>query len=98
MPIRKVLANDQVEADRGKVALERGPLVYCVEGVDNNGDVDQVVVNDQTRLTSVNAPDFITTSVLIKGENAGGKKFTAIPYHLWSHRGVGKMAVWVSGK
>ncbi|PKK38167.1 six-hairpin glycosidase [Siphonobacter sp. SORGH_AS_0500] len=98
MPIRKVLANEQVEADRGKVALERGPLVYCVEGVDNGGDVNEISVSDQTKLKFVNDPDFITTSVLIKGENADGKKFTAIPYHLWSHRGVGKMAVWVPKK
>ncbi|PMD96621.1 six-hairpin glycosidase [Siphonobacter sp. BAB-5405] len=98
MPIRKVLAHEKVKADQGRVALERGPIVYCVEGVDNGGEVEQISVNEQTKLKAINAPDFITTSVLIKGENPGGAKFTAIPYHLWSHRGVGKMAVWLHNR
>ncbi|MFT4031440.1 MAG: glycoside hydrolase family 127 protein [Siphonobacter sp.] len=93
MPIRKVLANEQVQADRGLLALERGPIVYCVEAADNGGKVDQIILAKDTKLKAVNAPDFLTESVLIKEE--GKTNFTAIPYFLWSHRGPGAMAVWI---
>lgn len=98
MPVRKVLAHEKVTADKGRVALERGPVVYCVEGVDNGGTVKKVSVGAQTTLHTVNAPDFITESVLIKGESPDGARFTAIPYCLWSHRGVGEMAVWLPAR
>ncbi|MCY7350788.1 MAG: glycoside hydrolase family 127 protein [Cytophagaceae bacterium] len=97
MPVRKVLANDKVQADRGKVALERGPIVYCVEGVDNGGTVSNLSISDQTQFSTVSAPDFITAATLIKAKE-NGRTFTAIPYHLWSHRGPGEMAVWLPKK
>ncbi len=97
MPVRRVLANEKVAADRGKVALERGPVVYCVEGVDNGGTVAGVAVSDQTIFRTVAAPDFVAPCVLVKGTD-GGQEFTAIPYHLWSHRGPGEMAVWLPKK
>lgn len=94
MPVRRVLADERVVADRGRVALERGPLVYCLEGVDNGGDVSSVFIDNQTTLSTVAAPDFVTAAVLVKGQT-GGRAFTAVPYHLWSHREPGPMAVWL---
>lgn len=96
MPVRRVVSNEKVAANRGRVALERGPVVYCVEGADNGGKVGDLVLTPQTQLRAVAAPDFLTECVLIKAQNPGGtRSFTALPYHLWSHRGPGEMAVWL---
>jgi DUF1680 family protein len=97
MPVRRVVANEQVAADRDLVALERGPVVYCVEGVDHGGTVSQLSVSEKTTFQPVAAPDFVATAMLIKARD-GERTFTAIPYHLWSHRGPGEMAVWLPKK
>ena len=52
MQVRRVIANDQVTVNLGKVALERGPIVYCVEGVDNNGHVFNLFLGDSIELTA----------------------------------------------
>ncbi|HWT74857.1 MAG TPA: beta-L-arabinofuranosidase domain-containing protein [Mobilitalea sp.] len=39
MNVKRIFACKEVSADSGKVAFSRGPLVYCLEGVDNNGDI-----------------------------------------------------------
>ena len=58
MPVRRVLANDKVEADRGRAALQRGPIVYALEGPDNtNGKVRNIVLPDDAPLTSEFRPD-----------------------------------------
>ncbi len=90
MPVRRVLASDEVEADRNNVALERGPLVYCAEAVDNGGHVAQLHLPDTTVLKVAFVPQLFGGIIAIKGLN-----FTAIPYHLWSHRGEGEMRVWL---
>jgi DUF1680 family protein len=96
MLVRQVVAHPAVEANRGRVALERGPVVYCVEGADNGGKVHDLTLTPQTQLTARPAPDFLTDCVLIKASGpAGTRPFTAIPYHLWSHRGPNEMAVWL---
>jgi hypothetical protein len=92
MPVRRVGAHDAVEADRGRVALERGPLVYCVEGVDHGGRVDQIAVSDEATLVAEPRKDLLNGVYVIR--DAAGT-FAAIPYYAWSHRGVGPMAVWL---
>ena len=91
---RRIEAHPYVQEDRGRVAIARGPLVYCVEGVDNKGEVD---------FTLAANPDFSTEErsgllggvTLIRGRTAAGSRFTAIPLYAWDNRMAGKMRVWL---
>ncbi len=67
MPVRRVVADDLVEADAGLVAFERGPIVFCVEGVDNGGDVFDMVVPDSAKLRSHFRPDLLGGVQVITG-------------------------------
>jgi DUF1680 family protein len=93
MPIRRVLAHPQVADCRGKVALERGPIVYAAEGVDNGGRALDIVIPDDMPLSAEHRADLLSGVTVITGNT-----FTAIPYYAWSHRGVGEMTVWFSRK
>lgn len=92
MPIRRVKAHPLLADDVARVALERGPIVYCVEQADVNG-VDAIELSDVAGMTAepVNDP---ALGSYVRIENDAGK-FVAVPYHLWAHRGAGAMAVWV---
>jgi DUF1680 family protein len=108
MPVRFVRANGAVTQDLGRVALERGPLVYCFEGVDNIADLDSLVVEPGADAAFSFHPDLlggvgvidIDAAVVRKTEGeAGSSKFIqarAVPYYAWAHREVGPMAVWVA--
>lgn len=104
MQVRRVVANDNVEDDRGKAVLERGPIVYCLEGIDQH---DSTVFNKAVTLTTpiearYNA-DKLGGIVELNGqaeevEEDGTVKdvaFTAIPYSTWNNRGAGEMEVWI---
>ncbi len=93
MPVRQVTAHEKVAADRRKVALERGPLVYCVEGKDNGGSLKGIVLAKNTAFQTTFQPDLLQGIVTIRGR--GGQAFTAIPYYAWSNRGADAMAVWL---
>ncbi|MBP1634684.1 MAG: glycoside hydrolase family protein [Acidobacteria bacterium] len=94
MPVRRVAANPAVEDDRGRVAIERGPLVYCLEGPDNGGEVATRVLPDAAVLTPEARPDLLNGVVVIKaaGEAPG---LTLIPYYAWANRGASNMEVWI---
>lgn len=110
MPIRRVLAHDDVEADRGKVALERGPIVYCLEWPDNRGGhVRNILLPDESPLTTEFRKDLLGGIQFIGGKAFGYKyrndektlektkqDFLAIPYYAWAHRGKGEMTVWLA--
>jgi hypothetical protein len=109
MPVRRVVANEQVEADRGRVALQRGPIVYCVEWPDNpNGRVRNLMISDSVPLRAEFKSDLLNGVEVVKGKALGlaydekGKvirsdqDFTAIPYYAWANRGRGQMVVWIS--
>ncbi len=99
MPVRRVIAHENVEDDQGKVALTRGPIVYCTEGIDNNNDVFNLVIPDHVKFTTQYRNDLLDGIRIIKGivSDKSGKKrpLMAIPYYSWSHRGPGEMAVWL---
>ena len=109
MPVRRVAAHESVEADRGRVALQRGPIVFTAEWVDNpNGKVRNIVMPDSTALTSRFRADLLNGVQVIEGRSVGlsydasGKvlkqeqPFVAIPYAMWANRGRGQMAVWLA--
>ena len=69
MPVRRMLANDKVDANRGRVALQRGPLVYCVEAVDNGGiHTDAIVLGDEAHLQVARRKDLLGDVVVITGD------------------------------
>ena len=111
MPVRKVVAINEVKDDRNRVALQRGPLVYCFEHVDNGGKVMNVIVPDNTTFASQFKPGLLNGVVVIQGEapvvtvSSNGlsatsviKKITAIPFFSWANRGEGEMQVWMPRK
>jgi uncharacterized protein len=92
MPVRRVVASEQVEADRGRVALQRGPIVYCLEWPDNPGvRVLDASLKDDEKLTAQFEPDLLHG---VETVEAGPLK--AIPYYAWANRGKGEMEVWIS--
>lgn len=108
MPVRRVVADERVAADRGRVALQRGPLVYCIESPDNrDGPLSDLALPGDHSLTAEWAPDLLNGVVALKGRAhrrmraEGGSSvlkeqaFTAIPYYAWAHRGPGEMLVWL---
>ncbi len=94
MPARYVKANEKVEADRGRYCVERGPLVYCAEWVDNEGvDVREARLSPAEALTVESRPELLHGIDAVKAGD-----LTLIPYYAWNHRGAGNMAVWLKEK
>jgi DUF1680 family protein len=94
MPIRRVLSHENVADNAGRVALERGPIVYCAEWVDNGGQVSHLVLPDEAELRTEHRPEMLNGLTVIRGR-ANDQDFLAIPYYAWAHRGEGEMAVWL---
>ena len=92
MEPRIVRANDKVEADRGMLCVEWGPLVYCAEQPYNQTDIMEARITSQTRFR-IGKTDIAGTPVatLI----AEDQPLTLIPYYAWCHRGAEKMRVWL---
>jgi uncharacterized protein len=99
MPVRRVVADERVADDKGKVAIERGPLVYCVEGADNDNSVLDLVVPDSVGFAVERRADLLAGVTVLRAsvsDRAGRPRhLTAIPYYAWSNRGAGEMAVWL---
>ncbi len=93
MQVRRVIADERVEENRGKVALEYGPLVYAVEEADNP-NVDKIVATPDAAYSVESRVSLLEGVKVITGEDKTGS-FVAIPYYAWSNRGVGKMKVWL---
>jgi len=109
MPIRRVQSHEKVEENAGRVALERGPLVYCAEWVDNKGYVSNIVLQDDVTLEPQFRENLINGVIRLHGIASAFKydedgktpimvkqAFTAIPYYAWAHRGQGEMTVWLA--
>lgn len=94
MLARKVVANNNVKEIEGKVAIERGPIVYCAEQVDNTDRVLAKTISADQILKPVFVSDELQGVVKIKLDDG----FTLVPYYSWSHRGLGEMAVWFEMK
>jgi hypothetical protein len=108
MPVRRVAANDLVTVNQGRLAIQRGPLVYCAEWPDNpNGRVRNLVLPVDAALTAEHRPDLLNGVTVVKGRATAlvadeqGKvqkteqEFAAIPYYAWANRGPGEMIVWI---
>jgi DUF1680 family protein len=94
MPVRRVLANERVAEDTGRSAIQRGPVLYALEGVDNGGSLKDVTLPLDAKLTSTFKPDLLGGVQVVSG-TVGDRTVTAIPYYAWNNRGKGEMEVWV---
>lgn len=93
LAVRRVRCDPAVTENRGKVALTRGPLVYCLEGVDNDGKACARRLPDDAPLTAAWAPELLHGVVVVHA-GAPAAALTFVPYYAWGHRGLGEMAVW----
>jgi len=106
MPVRKVLTDDKVESNRAKLALERGPVVYCAEGIDNQGNVLNLLLEEDAELQADDLSNLLNGVSVIRGSARvrepaeqdfrkwKTQPFAAIPYYAWAHRGTSEMTVW----
>ncbi len=109
MQVEKVLANENVKDDVGRFALQRGPLVYCLEGPDHSDQsVQNIVVDQQSNFTPIYNESLLNGVLLLNGTgNATARQensdqllkkelpVKAIPYYAWNNRGPGEMVVWI---
>jgi DUF1680 family protein len=94
MPARRVLAHEGVAEDRGKAAIQRGPIVYAIEGIDNGGRALDVALPLDAPLKSEFRGGLLNGLEVVTAQ-AGARTITAIPYFAWANRGKGEMAVWI---
>ena len=108
MDVKLVEARTELKQDQGRIALQRGPIVYCVEGADNNGKAWNLIVPKNTRFTTVDYKVLdepvkaITAEVPVVMVGSDGqslltekRKIVAIPYYAWANRGKNEMQVWL---
>ncbi|WP_078060041.1 glycoside hydrolase family 127 protein [Gracilibacillus timonensis] len=96
MPVETMKAHPLVKENVGKIALQRGPLVYCVEQTDNQLPVENIAVQEDTSYVLEDKLEWLNGGVLLKGINKNsGVSFSAIPYYAWDNREAGSMKVWL---
>jgi len=109
METQKVIANQQVKADRDRFVFERGPIVYCLEGPDNrDSTVQNITVDKMAVSNALYRPNLLNGVEVITAKGTGSKRrinsdallqtdqdVTAIPYYAWANRGSGEMTVWI---
>jgi DUF1680 family protein len=111
MNTRKIVSREDLKQDKDRIALQRGPIVYCVEGADNNGKAWNILFPENTTVTTVNYKildepvialqanvPVITTGADNASLHTEVKKVTAIPYYTWCNRGSNQMQVWLPVK
>lgn len=90
MPARVVKCDDHVTADKGLLALQRGPVVYCIEEQDCSVPIEQVTAGRFAAAAASFRENVLGGVTILTGEGV-----TAVPYFAWSNRGTGKMKVWI---
>ncbi|MBL7743540.1 MAG: glycoside hydrolase family 127 protein [Chitinophagaceae bacterium] len=111
MEVRRVIAHEKLGDDIGKVALQRGPIMYCAEWPDNNGKVSNIILPGNTSFTAEYKADMLNGVQVLKAEAIAvitdekenkvttvKRPFVAIPYYSWANRGRGEMTVWFPEK
>jgi DUF1680 family protein len=111
MDVKRIVARNEVKQDEERVAIQRGPLVYCVEGADNNGQAWNLTLPDKASfkvgfqkdlLEGVTTLQFEAPTLQISADGQSVKTetrtITAIPYYAWCNRGQNPMQVWLPRK
>jgi DUF1680 family protein len=100
MEVRRVAAHENISENKNLIAIERGPIVYCAEEIDNPGDFSQLTIPADAEFQVEKRED------LLKGVNVircicqtisrdTANNIVLVPYYAWSNRGIGKMKVWI---
>jgi len=94
MPIQRIYSHDNLKENKGKVALMRGPIVYCIEAVDNPGvDVLNLALSPKAELSAEYRAALLGGVTVIKSE-----ALTAVPSYAWANREKGAMTIWINEK
>jgi DUF1680 family protein len=107
MEVRRVVANAQIKEDIGKIALQRGPIMYCAEWADNGGKTSNLIIPSSTTFQPEFNAGLLNGVTVLKGNvkqvnvdasgenvSTANKELIAIPYYSWANRGKGEMMVW----
>jgi DUF1680 family protein len=109
MEVQKILANINVKEDKNRFALERGPIMYCLEGPDNkDATVQNIVVDKNAVINAMYKPDMLNGVTVLQMDGSSASRqlnsdqlinaeqtVTAIPYYAWANRGPSEMTVWI---
>jgi DUF1680 family protein len=111
MQTNKVIAREELKQDKGRIAIQRGPVVYCIEGADNSGKAWNVIIPENTKFETIDykvldeSVKALTAEVPVVTVGEDGlslktekKKIIAIPYYTWANRGKNEMQVWLPTK
>jgi len=111
MEMIMVRAREELKQDKGRIAIQRGPVVYCIEGADNNGKAWNVIIPENTKFETIDykvldeSVKALTAEVPVVTVGEDGlslktekKKIIAIPYYTWANRGKNEMQVWLPTK
>jgi DUF1680 family protein len=111
MPVRMIESRGELKFNNNRVALQRGPLIYCVEGADNDGKAWNLIVPANSTFNTVKSTVLSENIIALQGQlpvvNVSGdgtslqtstKTITAIPYYSWCNRGSNQMQVWLPTK
>jgi DUF1680 family protein len=94
MPVRTVHGSPQIAAIQGCVALERGPVLYCVEGTDSNIAPGELTLSPRAKVVAAAQAGLLGGVTTLAVTDGPAEAFTAIPYYAWNNRGLTPMAVW----
>lgn len=94
MDVRRIESNPNVLDNAGKVAVQRGPLVYCAEAVDNDATLSEKTINSPNSLINEMWDNNFDGFIRLKFQNQTGS-INLLPYYLWSNRGENEMKVWM---
>jgi DUF1680 family protein len=108
MQVNRLVSSANLKFDNNRVAIQRGPMVYCVEGADNDNKAwdfivpstvdfevsDQTILDEPIKALSAIVP-VMTVSADGNSMQMERKKITAIPYYTWANRGKNEMQVWL---
>ena len=103
MDTKQVMASKALSADSNKVAIQRGPIMYCAEWKDNDGKVSNLSIPANTIFKPRYEKDLLNGVTILQGQasrtdDKDGKikkaDLTAIPYYSWANRGKGEMTIW----
>ncbi|MBO9572835.1 MAG: glycoside hydrolase family 127 protein, partial [Chitinophagaceae bacterium] len=108
MRVREVISRPELKQNENRIALQYGPMVYCVEGADNNNSAFNFVLSERPGYTvsfkpellnGINTINFNANIIEIAADgrsaNTVQKQLTAIPYYAWNNRGPNEMQVWL---
>jgi uncharacterized protein len=111
MEVRRITANRKLKEDDGMIALQRGPMIYCAEGIDNQGKISNLIMPPTASFSSVFETSVLNGITLVKTEvpaiitdqqgqavKTVMQPFVAIPYYAWANRGRNEMEIWMPEK